>query len=337
MAKSFNEAFKEAREAGLATFTWQGNIFSTDLKEQDVVQESFSPPLPRPSEIESILQPELSASERLMQAMEDYEDNYNLRSIADVEYRADLDPYISGTPVSLLGFDEIYKETDGDIGQRMKVIMGEDDPNNITFYKGTPDEINMYGSTATGYYSPEEDERYYNGPSEAILGGAYASAHGEDPLEQRSRADILRTMAHELGHKGMRVLESKDPEHQISRGLEEILMKEFENRSEANNSLVDAGRYAGVGYTNLRSEIDDDSLNELRERGRPSIVKNKVKQVPDYLKKRDDHYFYERKSMLDKLRHFLAGKEKPVKPERKRQKELYRYAGGGIVSLLGKD
>jgi len=310
MAKSFGEAFKEARAAGLSEFTFEGNRYTTALAEETKEDK------------------DLTESERIMQAMEDYEDNYNLRSIADVEYRADLDPYISGTPVSLLGFDEIYRETDGDIGQRMKVIMGEDDPN---------DPDNMYGSTHLGLYSPREDERYFEeGLGEP--GTAYAANIPENfPYEFRNKYSPEKTMAHELGHKGMRVLESKDPEHQISLGLEEILMDEFQNRSEANTSSVDAGRYEGVGFTSLRGEIDDASLNELRERGRSSIVKNKVKQVPDYLEKRDEYYSYERKSMLDKLRHFLAGKEKPVEPEYKYQKELYRYAEGGIVSLLRED
>ena len=311
MAKSFGEAFKEARAAGLSEFTFEGNRYSTALAEETKEDK------------------DLTESERIMQAMEDYEDNYNLRSIADVEYRADLDPYISGTPVSLLGFDEIYKETDGDIGQRMKVIMGEDDPNNITFYKGTPDEINMYGSTATGYYSPEEDERYYGegSPSEAIPGVAYASAHGKDPL---------RTMAHEIGHKGMRVLENKDLIPEIRLSLEERLMKELKGRSNVN---IPADAY--YQNNNLSEElfdrVDSASLNELRERGRPSIVKNKVKQDPDFNKKRAEYRSYQNESILDGLRRYLAGKEKPVNPVRKYQKELYRYAGGGIVSLLGKD
>ena len=322
MAKTFNQAYKEAREAGLATFTWKGNLFSSDLREEEVVQESFPPPLPRPSGIESILQSELTASERLQQAINDYEDNYNLRSIADVEYRADLDPYISGTPVSLLGFDEIYKETDGDIGQRMKVIMGEDDPN---------DPDNMYGSTHLGLYSPREDERYFEeGLGEP--GTAYAANIPENfPDEFRNKYSPEKTMAHELGHKGMRVLEGKDLFPEISIGLEERLMDEFGDRSNENKEP-----YYGSGNTTYH--LDSASLNELRERGRPSIVKNRVKQVPDYLEKRDEYYSYERKSMLDKLRHFLAGKEKPVRPApRRRQEELYRYAEGGIVSLLRED
>lgn len=309
MAKTFNEAFKDARAAGLSEFTWEGNRYTTRLAD-----ESSS---------------ELTASERLQQAINDYEDNYNLRSIADVEYRADLDPYISGTPVSLLGFDEIVRQTDGDIGQRMKVIMGEDDPN---------DPDNMYDSTQLGLYSPREDERYFQeGLGEP--GAAYAANIPEDFSDEfRSKYSPLRTMAHELGHKGMRVLENKNLDHfpEIGLSLEERLMDEFEGRSEAN---IPADAYYENNNLNrkLFDKVDYTSLNELRERGRSSIVKNKVKQVPDYLEKRKEYLSYERKSMLDKLRHFLAGKEKPVEPEYKRQKELYRYSNGGIVSLLGKD
>ena len=66
--------------------------------------------------------------------------------------------------------------------------------------------------------------------------------------------------------------------------------------------------------------IDRSSLSELRERGRPSTLKNLVEQIP-------------KESFFDKIRRLLAGKEKPVQEEQR----LYRYSNGGIVSLLGKD
>ena len=297
MAKTFNEAFRDARAEGLSEFTWEGNRYTTRLADE-------------PSS-------ELTASERLQQAIDDYEDNYMYRQLADVEYRADLDPYISGAPVSLLGFDEIVRETDGDIGQRMKVILGEDDPNNIIFYEGTPDEVDMYGSTALGLYSPDKDERYFGKTSGAgIPGGAYASTH---------EGDSLVTMAEELGHKGMRVLEQEgridpnDPRSNIPLGLEEDIMEELERRTRTNIPADDYYKQRGLNKR-LMDRIDRSSLFELRERGRPSTLKNLVEQIP-------------KESFFDKIRRLLAGKEKPVQEEQR----LYRYSNGGIVSLLGKD
>tara|TARA_R100000742_G_C4255990_1_gene73896 strand:- start:101 stop:991 length:891 start_codon:yes stop_codon:yes gene_type:complete len=296
VAKSFSQAFKEAREEGLSQFIWEGTPYTTELEDKTSSTQEES---------------NLNEIERLRKAMQDYKDNYANRGIADVEYRADLDPFISGSPISLLGFDEINRETGGDIGQRMKVILGEDDPNNIIFYEGTPDEVDMYGSTALGFYSPDKDERYFgkkSGPG--IPGGAYASTHYGDPLV---------TMAEELGHKGMRVLEQEDriPEYPLH--LEEDMMKVFEGRTRANIPADDYYTQRGLNKR-LLDWIDDNSLAELRKRGRPSTIKNKVEQLPE-------------ESIVDMVIRWFKGEEKPAQ---KRQ-ELYRYSNGGIVSLIGKD
>ena len=363
MAKTFNEAFKEAREAGLATFTWKGNLFSTDLREEEVVQESFPPPLPRPSEIESSLQKDLTESERIMQAMEDYEDNYNLRSIADVEYRADIDSSLSKSPLAMLGYEDIFQKSSpkGDVGDYITHVLAEPSYknkevpvpnvegatiprgvfNNPRFPRKMSDgsidptfisDLNLHGMYIN---TDQEDEDYERLTDEGILPG---EIFVNQPLGKlrTNRLSPAGLVSHELGHAGADLVDTK-------LNNEEIVMRMIDENPEyyTDNMIY---KDLGEGYGTARDrdkktlrKAEQQAVKELIERGVPMNAINSEPDMqygePFFDDPRKDNFIqkflkFHREAMLE---------EETGDPVQKEVNKRYRYARGGIVSLLRKD
>ena len=98
---TFWEAFAAARAAGFPEFEQDGKRFTTDLAGESPIVEEISPTIEETSP---------TKEERIQQAAQEYKDNYVNRSLADVEFRADIDPIISGIPPALLKYQDIEKE-----------------------------------------------------------------------------------------------------------------------------------------------------------------------------------------------------------------------------------
>ena len=269
--------------------------------------------------------------ERIQQAAQEYKDNYTNRSLADVEFRADIDPIISGIPPALLKYQDIERKTGGDVGELIKVILGENDPNNPGLFRDfTREDLGRGGSFRGGRYNPTEDERYYYEDNLGEPGVAYAF---EPDTDARNTDRLIETLAEELGHGGMRILENAgyDPifaeqygfTEEDDRLLEEELMNQYQYRSREDTPKVsrdDIGWRSNLApvkgnvrmLTNMLNRIDRQALEELRKRGRASIPFTKRKAPEE--------------SFLDRLKRIILGGEKPSDP-------LPRYAQGGIASI----
>ena len=311
---TFGEAFAAARAAGLPEFEYEGKRFTTDLAGESPIVEETIP----------------TKEERVQQAAQEYKDNYTNRSLADVEFRADIDPIISGIPPALLKYQDIEKETGGDVGELIKVILGEDDPNNPGLFRDfTREDLEQGGRFRGGRYNPTEDERYYYEDNLGEPGVAYAF---EPDTDARNTDRLIETLAEELGHGGMRILENAgyDPifaeqygfTEEDDRLLEEELMNQYQYRSREDTPKVSRddirwrSNLAPVKgnvrmLTNMLNRIDRQALEELRKRGRPSVLK--TIKAPE-------------ESFLDRLKRIILGGEKPSDP-------LPRYAQGGIASI----
>ena len=284
---TFGEAFAAARAAGLPDFEYNGKRFTTEL-----AGEKAGP----------------TKEERIQQAAQEYKDNYTNRSLADVEYRADLDPYISSMPNALLAYKDIEEETGGDVGQLIKHIMGSDDPNNpmimaedtITKEKSlTP----MYDTNVLGLYSLKPEEILgRNFSTRNPPGVAYTSEFRSPSRKVVFTGSPLEVMAEELGHKGVSLLEVAEGKPRYDLNTEEALMRllRMRNLSRSQDEFIE-----------ILERLDKDSLKQLRERGRPSVLK--TIKAPE-------------ESFLDKIKRIILGGEKPSDP-------LPRYAQGGIASI----
>ena len=301
---TFGEAFAAARAAGLPDFEYNGKRFTTEL-----AGEKAGP----------------TKEERIQQAAQEYKDNYTNRSLADVEYRADLDPYISSMPNALLAYKDIEEETGGDVGQLIKHIMGSDDPNNpmimaedtITKEKSlTP----MYDTNVLGLYSLKPEEILgRNFSTRNPPGVAYTSEFRSPSRKVVFTGSPLEVMAEELGHKGVSLLEVAEGKPRYDLNTEEALMRllRMRNLSRSQDEFIEIlkrANYSPEYISNalqILERLDKDSLKQLRERGRPSVLK--TIKAPE-------------ESFLDKIKRIILGGEKPSDP-------LPRYAQGGIASI----
>ena len=297
---TFGEAFAAARAAGLPDFEYGGKRYTTDLAEESPTKEETSP-----------TKGEL-----------DYPGTdipYKYRGLADVEFRADIDPIISGIPPALLKYQDIEQKTGGDVGELIKVILGEDDPNN------PPGMFTDAGSTF-GRYIPTKDERYYKKDNLGEPGVAYAFEPDTSKFDSNR---LIETIAEELAHGGMRILENEgyDPivgvSEQSELPLEEELMDQYQYRAREDTPKISLEAIGGRSnlipttknarfLANMLDWIDSDALEELRKRGRPT-VKRFQREVPE-------------ESFFEKLKRIILGREKPSDP-------LPRYAQGGLASI----
>jgi len=301
---TFGEAFAAARAAGLPDFEYNGKRFTTELAgetKKEGIKETVDLPAP------------------------DY-------SLGDVEFRADIDPIISGIPPALLKYQDIEKETGGDVGKLIKVILGEDDPNNPgLFMDFTKEDFERGGAYRVGRYNPTEDERYYYRGARGEPGMAYAF---EPDTDARNTDRLIETIAEELGHGGVRILENVgyDPivaeeygpyDSESDLGLEEEIMDQYQYRAREDTSKVSPDIIGGrtglapskrnaMYITEMLNRIDKQALEELRKRGRASTPFTKRKAPEE--------------SFFDRLKRIILGREKPSDP-------LPRYAQGGIVSI----
>ena len=151
---------------------------------------------------------------------------YKYRGLADVEFRADIDPIISGVPPALLKYQDIEQKTGGDVGELIKVILGEDDPNNPGLFSDSRNTL--------GRYIPAEDERYYKKDNLGEPGVSYAF---EPDTSEFDSNRLIETLVEELGHGGMRILEKEgyDPIVGVSKRselpFEEELMDQYQYRT----------------------------------------------------------------------------------------------------------
>ena len=346
---TFKEAFAAARAAGLPDFEYKGKRYTTQLageskkrKPETKVKkevEALIPNLPKTEELE----PNLPKTEELDYPGTDVP--YKYRGLADVEFRADIDPIISGVPPALLKYQDIEQKTGGDVGELIKVILGEDDPNNPGLFRESRGTL--------GRYIPAEGERYYKKDNLGEPGVSYAF---EPDTSEFDSDRLVETIVEELGHGGMRILENTVPEQSLLQklrsimtgkepetynpivaseygfpekdstelALEEEIMDQYQYRARENDPEVSRDVIGGRSnlnpkssrnvrmLTNMLNRIDEQSLEELRRRGRVSIPFTST-EVPE-------------ESFFEKFTRRLRGGAEPKLP-------LTRYAQGGIASI----
>jgi len=303
---TFGEAFAAARAAGLPDFEYNGERYTTELEEVAPTKKELDYPgtdIP-----------------------------YKYRSLGDVEFRADIDPIISGVPPALLKYQDIEKKTGGDVGQLIKMILGEDDPNN------PPGMFDDSGSTL-GRYIPAEDERYYKKDNLGEPGVSYAFEPDQArnpfsfPTAEFDSNRLIETLVEELAHGGMRILENEGYDPIVGVGkrnelpIEEELMDQYQYRTREDTPEISIGTIGGRTnilptvenaevFANMLNRIDEQSLKELRKRGRVS--------TPFTRKEPEEESFFEK--LIRTLGLGVFGGEEP-KPA------LTRYAQGGIASI----
>ena len=294
---TFKEAFAAARAAGLPDFEYNGKRYTTELAEATPTKKEL-----------------------------DYSGTdvpYKYRGLGDVEFRADIDPIISGVPPALLKYQDIEQKTGGDVGQLIKMILGEDDPNN------PPGMFDDSGGTL-GRYIPAEDERYYKKDNLGEPGVSYAF---EPDTSEFDSNRLIETLVEELGHGGMRILEKEGYDPIVGVGkrnelpIEEELMDQYQYRTREDTPEISIGTIGGRTnvlptvenaevFANMLNRIDEQSLKELRKRGRVS--------TPFTRKEPEEESFFEK--LIRTLGLGVFGGEEP-KPS------LTRYAQGGIASI----
>jgi hypothetical protein len=353
MAKSFGEAFKEARAAGLSEFTFEGNRYSTALAEE--TKEDFVDDNP-------VQTKDLTRSERIMQALFDYDDNYSLRSLADVEYRADIDEALSRSPLALLGYENIFQRSlpKGDVGDithvlaepsykneevPMATVEGATIPrgvfNNPKFPRTTSDgSIDPTPISDLGYHGMYinrdlADEDYKRLTDAGILPG---EVFVNQPLGKiaTDRISPAGVVSHELGHAGADLVDTK-------LNNEEIVMRMIDENPEYytdNMIYKDLGEGYGIAGDSDKETLrraEQQAVKELIERGVPMNVINSDPDMqygePFFDDPRKDNFIqkflkFHREAMLE---------EETGAPVQKEVNKRYRYARGGVVSLLGKD
>jgi hypothetical protein len=294
---TFGEAFAAARAAGLPDFEYNGERYTTELAEVAPTKKELDYP--------------------------GTDVPYKYRGLGDVEFRADIDPIISGIPPALLKYQDIEQKTGGDVGELIKVILGEDDPNN------PPGMFTDAGSTF-GRYIPTKDERYYKKDNLGEPGVAYAFEPDTSKFDSNR---LIETIAEELAHGGMRILENEgyDPivgvSEQSELPLEEELMDQYQYRTREDTPEISIGTIGGRTnvlptvenaevFANMLNRIDEQSLKELRKRGRVS--------TPFTRKEPEEESFFEKLIRTLGLGVFGGEEPKPL---------LTRYAQGGIASI----
>ena len=274
---TFGEAFAAARAAGLPDFEYNGKRFTTDLAGETKKEV-------KPSQT------------RTLTPAPAY-------SLGDVEFRAEIDPIISRIPPALLKYQDIEKETGGDVGELIKVILGEDDPNNPGFFRDfTKEDLDRGGAYRLGRYNPTEDERYYREEARGEPGMAYAfepNVPEESFLDmlkriifrrEKPRLDtdrLIETLAEELAHGGMRILEDLglDPidekKYNVSKSselpLEEEIIDQYQymartGGTELSPDIIGGRSSLAPNEKNARilgemlNRIDEQALEELKNR-----------------------------------------------------------------------
>ena len=294
---AFKEAFAAARAAGLPDFEYNGKRYTTELAEATPTKKEL-----------------------------DYSGTdipYKYRGLGDVEFRADIDPIISGVPPALLKYQDIEQKTGGDVGQFIKMILGEDDPNN------PPGMFDDSGSTL-GRYIPAEGERYYKKDNLGEPGVSYAFQPDTSEFDSNR---LIETLVEELGHGGMRILEKEgyDPIVGVSKRselpIEEELMDQYQYRTREDTPEISIETIGGRTnvlptienaevFADMLNRIDEQSLKELRKRGRVS--------TPFTRREPEEESFFEK--LIRTLGLGIFGGEEPDVP-------LTRYAQGGIASI----
>jgi len=248
---------------------------------------------------------------------------YKYRGLADVEFRADIDPLISGVPPALLKYQDIEQKTGGDVGQFIKMILGEDDPNN------PPGMFSDSGSTL-GRYIPAEGERYYKKDNLGEPGVSYAFQPDTSEFDSNR---LIETLVEELGHGGMRILEEEGYDPIVGVGkrselpIEEELMDQYQYRTREDTPEISIETIGGRTnvlptienaevFADMLNRIDEQSLKELRKRGRVS--------TPFTRREPEEESFFEK--LIRTLGLGIFGGEEPDVP-------LTRYAQGGIASI----
>ena len=294
---TFKEAFAAARAAGLPDFEYNGKRYTTELAEATPTKKEL-----------------------------DYSGTdipYKYRGLADVEFRADIDPLISGVPPALLKYQDIEQKTGGDVGQFIKMILGEDDPNN------PPGMFSDSGSTL-GRYIPAEGERYYKKDNLGEPGVSYAFQPDTSEFDSNR---LIETLVEELGHGGMRILEEEGYDPIVGVGkrselpIEEELMDQYQYRTREDTPEISIETIGGRTnvlptienaevFADMLNRIDEQSLKELRKRGRVS--------TPFTRREPEEESFFEK--LIRTLGLGIFGGEEPDVP-------LTRYAQGGIASI----
>ena len=339
MAKTFNEAFRDARAAGLSEFTWEGNRYSTRLADE-------------PSS-------ELTASERLQQAIDDYEDNYMYRQLADVEYRADIDPVVSRSPMAMLGYEDIRQKSNpsGDVGDYITHVLEEPRYRQdvVIDLGGSKEDAKVADiiSEATKANNPEfplttGKESYILTPmSDLNVHGLYISKDQTEDIIERLKAGGInpgeifinqplgeiegsytpeKVVGHELGHAGADLLGNPYNEEVIMRMIDEN--PRYYTDDMLYKDLDGGFRFAKDREKETLRRLEKKAVKELIERGVPMVPQNADLDMqygePFFENPREDNF-------IQKFLRLYKG------PKRKEIDKRYRYAEGGIVSLLGKD
>ena len=178
----------------------------------------------------------------------------------------------------------------------------------------------MYDTNVLGLYSLKPEEILgRNFSTRNPPGVAYTSEFRSPSRKVVFTGSPLEVMAEELGHKGVSLLEVAEGKPRYDLNTEEALMRLLRMRNLSRSQdefieILERANYSPEYISNalqILERLDKDSLKQLRERGRPSVLK--TIKAPE-------------ESFLDRLKRIILGREKPSDP-------LPRYAQGGIVSI----
>ena len=178
----------------------------------------------------------------------------------------------------------------------------------------------MYDTNTLGLYSLKPEEILgRNFSTRNPPGVAYTSEFRSIPKEAVFTGSPLEIMAEELGHKGVSLLEVAEGKPRYDLNTEEALMRllRMRNLSRSQDEFIEIlkrANYSPEYISNalqILGRLDRDSLKQLRERGRPSVLK--TTKAPE-------------ESFFDKIKRIISRGEKPSDP-------LPRYAQGGIASI----
>ena len=288
---------------------------------------------------------------RLVKAMEDYDKNYTIRSIADLEYRADLESSktpLSNSPLAMLGYEQIRRKStpSGDVGDYITHVLAEPDYknegmvgafNNPKYPRRTrggayiPTPISnlalhgMYINTDQGEKSKERLERAGIKPGEIFVNqpsGKVSHSLGS--------AGVAR---HELGHAGADLTNTLD---RASSKREEIVMRMIDRDPKYYNEdilfePVGGGlQFAKEKEVETLRAAEKEAIKYLNLMGVPLMPKNADPDMqygePFFKNPREDNF----------IQKFSKWYNKNIR-KRDSDNEInkrYRYAEGGIVSLL---
>tara|TARA_R100000329_G_scaffold35765_1_gene33621 strand:+ start:769 stop:1830 length:1062 start_codon:yes stop_codon:yes gene_type:complete len=283
---------------------------------------------------------------------------YKYRGLADVEFRADIDPIISGVPPALLKYQDIEQKTGGDVGELIKVILGEDDPNNPKPSEGFDGLTFTDAAVLLGRYNPTEDERYYRKP---VLGERGVSYAFEPNTSEFDSDRLIETIVEELGHGGMRILENTDPEENFLGKLQRIMFgkKPESDKAVSGYNPIRASEYGLPEDDQSELALEEELMNQYQYKARendPNVSMDTIGQRSNIVANRKSaRYFAEmldridkaaleelrrrgrvsipftsteipKEKLLEKFLRRLRGGAEPKLP-------LTRYAQGGIATL----